>query len=272
MKIWPQLEANNWFIKMKIISRINSEFERRKAINPRYSLRAYAKSLNLDVSVLSRILANKSPISPKILSKIAVPLSITPEEFKKIEDEILQNKKSRRAAPNPENSAIQQLQSEEFKIIQDWYNYVILELTNIKDFEPSAEWISKKISISEVDAQMALERLVKLNLLVQTDDGAFAAAGNFTTGIQENFTTVAMKLRQKQVLERASNAIDLVDFKERDQSAVTIAMDTALIPEVKDKIKKFRRSLANYIYKRSKTKNRVYEISISLFPWDNEEL
>ncbi len=264
--------GHKWFIKMKIISRINSEFDRRKAINPRYSLRAYAKSLNLDVSVLSRILANKSPISPKILTKIAIPLSITPEEFKKIEDEILQSKKSRRAAPNPENSAIQQLQAEEFKIIQDWYNYVILELTNISDFEPSAEWISKKLSISEADAQLALERLVKLNLLIQTDDGLFAASGNFTTGIQDNFTTIAMKMRQKQVLQRAHDAIDLIDFKDRDQSAVTIAMDTTLIPEVKDKIKKFRRSLANFIYKKSKNKNRVYEISISLFPWDNEEL
>jgi uncharacterized protein (TIGR02147 family) len=257
---------------MKIISKINSEFDRRKAINPRYSLRAYAKSLNLDVSVLSRILANKSPISPKILTKIAVPLAITPEEFRKIEDEILQSKKSRRAAPHAETSAIQQLQVEEFKIIQDWYNYVILELTNIKDFEPSAEWISKKLSISEAEAQLALERLVKLNLLVQTDDGQFTASGSFTSGIQENFTTVAMRMRQKQVLQRASDAIDLIEFSERDQSAVTIAMDTALIPEVKDKIKKFRRSLANYIFKKSKNKNRVYEISISLFPWDNEEL
>lgn len=257
---------------MKIISKINSEFDRRKAINPRYSLRAYAKSLNLDVSVLSRILTNKSPISTKILTKIAIPLSITPEEFKKIENELLQNKKSRRASPNTETSAIQQLQVEEFKIIQDWYNYVILELTNLADFEPSAEWISKKLSISEPDAQLALERLVKLNLLIQTDDGKFTASGNFTTGIQDSFTTVAMRMRQKQVLQRAIEAIDLIDFADRDQSAVTIAMDTALIPEVKDKIKKFRRSLATYIYKKSKNKNRVYEISISLFPWDNEEL
>lgn len=255
---------------MNIINKINSEFERRKNINPRYSLRAYAKSLNLDVSVLSRILANKSPISPKILTKLAVPLAITPEEFNKIEDEILQNKKSRRAIP-PENLAIQQLQAEEFKIIQDWYNYVILELTNLKDFEPSADWISKKLSISESDAQLALERLVKLNLLVQGEDGNFQASATFTTGIQESFTTIAMRMRQKQVLQRAIEAIDLIDLKDRDQSAVTIALDTTLIPEVKEKIKKFRRSLANYIYKKSKNKNRVYEISISLFPWDNEE-
>lgn len=257
---------------MKIVSKINHEFDRRKAINPRYSLRAYAKSLNLDVSVLSRILANKSPVSPKILAKIAVPLAITPDEFTKIEGDLVQSKKSRRAQPNADFAAIQQLQSEEFKIIQDWYNYVILELTNIEGFEPSAEWISTKLSISEAEAQLALERLVKLNLLIQDKDGNFVASGNITSGIQENFSTVAMRMRQKQVLKRASDAIDLVDFSERDQSAVTIAIDTSLIPEIKEKIKKFRRSLANHIAKKSKKKNRVYEISISLFPWDNEEV
>lgn len=257
---------------MKLIAKINAEFERRKNINPRYSLRAYAKSLNLDVSVLSRILANKSPVSPKILSKIAVPLSITPEDYEKIENEILQNKKTRRAAPHADISAIQQIQAEEFKIIQDWYNFVIMELTQVTGFEPSAEWISKRLSITEAEAQLALERLVKLNLLIQKENGLFRSSANFTTGIQDNFTTVAMRMRQKQSLQRAADCMDMVAMNERDQSAITIALDTALIPEVKEKIKKFRRSLANYIFKKSKTKNRVYELTISFFPWDNEEL
>lgn len=65
--------------------------------------------------------------------------------------------------------------------------------------------------------------------------------------------------------------MDLIGFHERDQSAVTIAMDTNLIPEIKEKIKNFRRSLANFIEKNSKMKSRVYELSISLFPWDNQD-
>jgi len=252
---------------MKIVKKLNAEFERRKQINPRYSLRAYAKFLSLDVSVLSRILANKSKVTSKVLSKIAEPLSLTPEEYQLYEKEIsLHNKRKY----DHDAVAFHHLQIEEIKIIQDWYHYVILELTCLKDFEPSAEWISKRLAISETEAQLALERLVKLNLLIQKANGEIVAKPGPITEFQEKFIPTALRLRQKQILERAIQAMDLFPYAERDQSAVTIGMDDDLIPEVKEKIKKFRRSLANFIDKKSKNKNRVYEISISMFPWDNQ--
>lgn len=194
---------------------------------------------------------------------------MTPDEYKIYENEIQNTKTKRNADQN--NMPLHYLQVEEIKIIQDWYHYVILELTNLKDFEPSAKWISKRLSISEIEAQLALERLVKLNLLIQKENGEYTAMPGPISEFQQNFTSVALRLRQKQVLLRAIEAMDLYGFQDRDQSAVTIAMDTSLIPEVKDKIQKFRRSLANFIDKKSKNKTRVYEISISLFPWDNQK-
>lgn len=231
-------------------------------------MRAYAKSLGLDVSMLSRILANKTPVTQKLLARIAVPLSLTPTEYHSFEMEILQRKKTKKES-NPIEQAFHRLQADEFDIIQDWYNYVILELTYLPDFKLDEKWVANKISINENVAKAALERLLKLQLLVLDEDGKYIAATNHTTAIQEDFSTIAMRRRQKQVLQRASDIIDLVDLSERDQSAVTVAMDPALIPEVKEKIKAFRRSLANYIEKKSKNKERVYELSISLFPWDN---
>lgn len=253
---------------MKVVQRLNSELKRRQSINSRYSMRAYAKSLGLDVSMLSRILANKTPVTQKLLARIAVPLSLTPSEYHAFEMEILQRKKTQNKT-NPIELAFHRLQTEEFEIIQDWYNYVILELTYLPSFQPNEKWIAQKLSISEEVARAALERLIKLKLLVQNESGDYIAATTHTTSIQEEFTTIAMRMRQKQVLQRAIDSIDLVELSERDQSAVTMAMDPALIPEVKEKIKAFRRSLANYIDKKSKNKERVYELSISLFPWDN---
>lgn len=254
---------------MKIIKKLNTEFKRRKELNPRYSLRAYAKFLNLDVSILSRMMANKSKVSRKILNKLSVPLSITPEDYQIFENEILNE--SKKSKEKKKNIAIRQLPLEEIKIIQDWYHYVILELTLLDDFEPNSKWISKRLSISELDAELALERLLKLNLLIQNDEGISLATTEPMSELQDNFKNIAHRKRQKQVLQKAMDAMDLVNFQERDQSAITIALDESLIPEVKERIKKFRRSLANYIDKKSKTKNRVYELSISLFPWDNND-
>lgn len=253
----------------KIVKKISTEFNRRKEINPRYSLRAYARAIGLDVSILSRIMANKTKVTRKVLEKISVPLLISPEEYQIFENDILQNNKNKITLKKEQDIHI--LPLEEIKIIQDWYHYVILELTHLKDFDPSAEWISKRLSISEIDAQLALERLVRLNLLIQQDNGEFCAKPGPMSELQANYVNVALRLRQKQVLQRAIDAMDLISYQDRDQSAITIAMDTNLIPEVKEKIKKFRRSLATFIDKKSKKKNRVYEISVSFFPWDNDE-
>lgn len=49
---------------------IANKFERRKKINPRYSLRAFAQHLNIQASLLSRILRGKIPLTEKALKRL----------------------------------------------------------------------------------------------------------------------------------------------------------------------------------------------------------
>lgn len=53
-----------------------SEFARRKKQNARYSLRAYAKQLNIASSLLSRILKGRTPLSSKMLKRFNEHLKI----------------------------------------------------------------------------------------------------------------------------------------------------------------------------------------------------
>lgn len=248
------------------VKKINSEFQRRKAINASYSLRAYAKHMGVSVSILSRIMNGKIPMSLKLLQRLSIPLSISLEEYEYYEAEI-SSRKATQSSERVIETSQRQLELDEFKIIQDWYNFAILEMVNLHDFQPCEKWIAKKLSISEEDAFLALERLVRLELLVQNANGSFKKSTSFVSIIQMNFSTVAMRNRQKQVLKRAIDAMDLVDFAKRDQSAITLSLDSSLLPEIKTKIKKMRRSLANYIVKNSKKRDQVYELSMSFFPW-----
>lgn len=253
-------------MEKNIVIRIRSEFERRQLVNPNYSLRGFAKHMGVNVSVLSRIMNNKMPMTLKLLNRMAVALSLSPEDFEIYEGQI-SSRKSIQSVEQVLESSQRQLEVDEFKVIQDWYNFVILELVKLHDFQPSEKWVSKKLSITEEEALLALERLVRLELLVQNEDGSFMKSATFVSIIQLNFSTVAMRNRQKQVLQRAINVMDEIDFSKRDQSAITISLDSTLLPEIKTKIKKMRRSLANYISKNSKKRDQVYELSVSFFPW-----
>ncbi len=63
------------------IQALKREFERRRKKNPQYSLRAYARSLELDPSALCRILAEKQPLSLKAAKRIQGKLNLSSDEL-----------------------------------------------------------------------------------------------------------------------------------------------------------------------------------------------
>ncbi|HSS98764.1 MAG TPA: hypothetical protein VLK33_17135 [Terriglobales bacterium] len=56
---------------MRLRSVLEAEFSRRKQTNPRYSLRAFARSVGLDHSTVSQLIRGKRPITHKAVRSIA---------------------------------------------------------------------------------------------------------------------------------------------------------------------------------------------------------
>jgi uncharacterized protein (TIGR02147 family) len=70
---------------------------------------------------------------------------------------------------------------------------------------------------------------------------------------------------QKQLHEKAIEAIEDVPFELREHSGLTVAVDPKLIPEIKKKMMEFRRSLDKYITAQGNEKE-VYHLCVSFFP------
>lgn len=257
-------------MKESIKTRIQDELLKRRLINSSYSLRALARDLEINHSLLSRIISSKIQMTPKIFDRISGPLKLSTEEMSFYKNEITERKllqSEEKVAP----SSFRQLTSEEFKAIQDWYNFAILELVNLDDFVATEAWISKKLNISENEAKMALERLLAMNLLSKSSKGVYAKVSGQLTVMTPSYTSAPMKNRQKIILLKAIEALETLPIEKRDNSSLTLCIDSALLPEIKEKIKKMRRSLANYIVQKSKNKDHVYELSIAFFPWTHDD-
>lgn len=248
-----------------ILQKLQDEFNTKKSSNPRYSLRAFARSLDISPGTLSQILNSKKTVSPKILEKIFQKLNvegIALESLKEVHSEI----KKSRSIKNLNERNIVEIDDETFSLISDWYYYAILEMVNLDCFESNIYWIAKKLGIEVEVAEEAVERLLKLELLVISEEGNFFAANDFSCLSHSFQTSVAKKKRQKQIQELSKTKIDEVDISLRDHSAMTMTIDLDMIPEIKERIKKFRRDLGNYIVKNSKKSDAVYELQISFFP------
>lgn len=234
---------------------LREEYESRVFSNPNYSLRAYAKSLRLSSSELSKIINNKRKITPKMFEKLTANLDLHSSLYKKYKEQI--------ANHDAVGQAKLHINRESFKVIKDWYHFAILELTKIKGFKFNIEWISKMLGIQIFQTREALERLKNLDMIEFGDDKLIVKSQN-TVSIDEKKSSEAARLHQKQILNKATNAIDTYPMSERDQSAFLMAVDSKKLPQAKLMIKKFRRELSTFLETTDNPDSLMY-LSVSLF-------
>lgn len=232
---------------------LEKELEARSRKNPRYSLRAFAKSLSVDSSYLSKVLSQKRNLNNKALYSFAEKLNF-PKELDFIQDA---------KQPNHSKPELNELSIDQFKVISDWYHYAILEIIHLDEFMPDTHWIAKNLNISYGEAYAAINRLTRLNLLVIDKNGKWKSVANTTT--KNQLSTLALRNLQRQILQKAIEAMENTDFEERDQSSITLCVDKDRLAEAKERIKVFRRELMQFL-ESGKNKDEVYQMSFSLFP------
>jgi len=244
------------FLQQELVDRIRD--------NPRYSLRSFARFLGVDPSLLSKILRAKRPISRKLLVGLVAKLGLSPTAGEKYFEE--NPEENENSGPNP----YRQLSLDQFHLIAEWYHYPILELIRIKDFQPNIRWIAKRLGISVSEANVAIERLIRLGLLKVDNKGGWKYAEENPTTVGKNTTSGALKKLQKEVLSKAIRAIEDFPLEVRDQTTMTMAIDSRLLPQARERIKKFRRDMCRFLQKKRDC-DQVYNLSVSFYPLTTPE-
>lgn len=226
---------------------LQNQLTNRCRSNSRYSLRAFAKTLQLDPSSVSQILSGKRNASPqmmeKICAKVGWPLSYHPQQ--------------------KSNADYFLLTQDAFAAISDWYHYAILDLTLTKGFKSDTGWIARKLGISHSEAQIAVERLKRLGMLVEERKilkKGKSHYANYTPGQ----TSEAHREYQRQILRKALEAVDTCDPEDKDITCITIAANPKKLEAAREKIKKFRRDLCAFL--EDGTGETVHVMAVQLFP------
>src|SRR3954465_2908189 len=146
-------------------SYLQSELSRRCERNPRYSVRAFARALDINDGALSQILSGKRIPAYRTALRIIRALGLTPEEVQNFLASLAEKHRSRGLQRlNPIFREIQtkpkQQQIDLFRLVADWYHVAIGELVATEDFKSDPAWIARELGISVIEAKMALERLL----------------------------------------------------------------------------------------------------------------
>jgi uncharacterized protein (TIGR02147 family) len=246
-------------------SYLRSELLRRCRANPRYSLRAFARTLDYDPSSLSKILQGRRPLGPRTIERFGSALGLDEKAVRQfIYDERVS--KVQGYLPTSPDNAYHQLSLDTFQVISDWYHYAILELIHVKGFRPSVRWIANTLCLRSNEVEAAIARLKKVGLLKVTEKGRFIEVrGDRLTTVGTPGSTAAFRNMQRQLLLKALHAMEATPIDERDQSSMTMAIDSRKLPQAKEKIRRFRRELCGFLT-RVNERDAVYALTVALFP------
>lgn len=224
------------------------EFERRQKKNPSYSLRAFARDLEIPCSRLSEILNRKRGLSQRRAPSLADKLYLSPSEKEYFIDlalceharsGLVKNMAIKRI--NARKMVTNQYDENVFSVISDWYHHVVMEYLQLPNSDQSIEAISKQFGIQPGEIERALERLEKVNLIKKQQDGRWEVTHQHRAG-QFPATFEGMAKYYTQLMEKVKQNIGN-ESRGWSMSASVIQIKKDLFPQTVEKIRKFRQEL-----------------------------
>lgn len=264
-------------MQQNIQSILKSELTARQKVNSSYSLRAFARDVNLSPGYLSDLMKGKKKVSVDTAMKISKSLGWSWRDTQLfLQMSQLSTAKSKAASrfikkeiQHTQNlyNTFTRIKSLNFNPISDWYFFAIMELSDLPDFKDDPTWIAKKLGLSLTTANDAMRLLKDNGFLVQTPEGNYKKKYNL--GIKDT-PSAALRKFHKQHLRNAEAAIEEQAYDQRHASGITMAINCKKLPAAINLITEFRARMSALL--EDGDKDAVYHLAIQLFQLDKPSI
>jgi uncharacterized protein (TIGR02147 family) len=239
--------------------------------NPLYSARALARDLRVSPAFLSQVLSGKRKLSEQRSYEISERLGWDSERRRvftglvrydnaasaQTKETILEEL---HGVARTRELMIADLELDRFKVVADWHHMAIAELTQVEGFKASPRWIARRLGISAQEASAAIERLLRVGVLVEKDGALSKARVQTKVG---DAPSEAIRTYHRQMLEKAIASLESQSPSERDVTGTTLVIDPKLLPKAREMIRELRWQLMGLL--ESGAKKKVYQLSVQLF-------
>jgi uncharacterized protein (TIGR02147 family) len=172
-----------------------------------------------------------------------------------------------RAESHSLQNCFNQISEDEFVFYADWLPFAILELAKTKDFKFDNRWIAKRLGAHNSEVAAALGKLIKFNYVkVSHATGELKINRPNNNWSNSKQTSVARKQLQRRLAEKSLQALDEVDFQDRDHGSLTVAISRKSLPMLKERLSEFRLELGNLMQDDENDLDEVYLITIAAIP------
>ncbi len=247
-----------------------------KAVRPYFSYRYFSRMAGLGgKNYLQMVMVGKRNLSSSTACKFARALRLTKKEAAYFEAMVLytqadtSEEKDRyfaellRLKPSIQ---IEGITPDQFEYLTNPLYVVIREMAAIKEFNGDPVWIRGHIRAMArpPEIKKALDLLEKLKLLVRDGAGNLTHSGK--TVETPDVESLEILNYHRQVLNETKEALVNIPYEERDITSMTIPIPQALIPEVKELLRKCREEIAALVNQSSNHFYEVFQINTQFFP------
>lgn len=249
-------------------------YTQRKQKNPNYSLRAFARDLNISPSFLSSLTNGKVGLSVGLAKKICRKLNLSRDEkntFLTLVSTLHHRSKKVRSLSAQSLESIKsdfkpKAVGNDYSVFaHNWMASAILTLVDHCEFQENAAWISQQLAIPLIDAETIWATILRLELVKRNEHGVWKRTEkNLFNKVKG--TSSDLQNHYRQLLSRAEKTLTEVSTNDRQFSTCFLSMTDSDYDYANHAISEFISQLAIGITQRGGTSDRIYCFSTQLFP------
>jgi uncharacterized protein (TIGR02147 family) len=241
-----------------------------------FSYRAFAQKAGMSSpNFLKRVIDGQRNLGPKSIDKVAAALDLSTRETEFFRDLVgftqaktgaEKNEFFAKLGKDRKHRRVRKLERDSFTYLSHWYYPAIRELASCDGFIEDPQWIASHVQppITTAQARKAVEVLLKLGFLVRGEDGTLGQ-GEALLSTGPEVRSLAIRNFHRQMIERATDALETIPLEEREISGTTVALSEDGFRLFKERIHALRAELLE-LSAEQKGPKRVIQFNFQAFP------
>ena len=253
-------------------------YELEKSLDPSFSYRVFATAVEMDASLLLKILQGKRHVSTKNIESFVQFFRFKEgkaEYFRelvaygkaKTDDQV---RKHFETLQKMRPAACRELDEARYRYFQQWFDPMIRSALDVFDYrgpEHAAALGDSCIpKLTATQVQNAVDALLQLGLAHKQNNGRITPTeAHIKT--KERWLSASISDYQKSITELAQRSIAETPKEERDISTLTMALDSSQIQKIREILAETRKSIVKVVNAMpSQICDSVYQLNFQLFP------
>lgn len=244
---------------------LNEDYQTRNKRNSSYSIRAYAKQLDINPGVLNQILNGKRGLPFQLAKKVIEKLKLTEKQedlfmrsafYSRQELDNLQKERSYK------NVFLMTEEEKYTKIMCEWEYYAFIALMDVHNFSDDLNWIASKLGVVPGRIEEIIAVLIGLKIIKKGDNTFLCDFDKISYGIDRD--SEAFKTVQKNNMLIASKKIDQYANEICHFNSLTLSVQPKNIRQAKLLIDDFIVRITSLLEDGEQVD--VYKFCVQLFP------